>query len=354
MADDKKQKVINLLIDLYKSNGFITEDEIFALSSNEQLSFLEINYVTEYLLLRGVVISEAKDKIFSKKGRGYRRDYSKFFEKIGKRYKSLKSFLKYYDKIDPLAENEWITLIQQSRRGNVWARNRLFDTSMQKAIRQAYMVSKKYDLDFEDVLQSASFGILYAIDSFDETEHSTLLSYIPLAINSRVRREAYLPSNPLISFPVEFMNVFFRIYPLIKKHICNECCHNEKVLFCETLNKQIQNKFEYSHKEIIEYIQYFQTLDCISEDIIVDDQNIFSNIREHEIKKVVLELLSRLKPQEEQVIKMRYGIDCDASSLESIARQKSVTKQRIQQIEAKTMEKLTHLAVYVLKLKDVI
>lgn len=59
--------------------------------------------------------------------------------------------------------------------------------------------------------------------------------------------------------------------------------------------------------------------------------------------------MSHLRPQEKEVIRMRFGIDSEEYSLESIAQIKSVTKQRIQQIEAKSLDKLRHLATSVLK-----
>lgn len=49
------------------------------------------------------------------------------------------------------------------------------------------------------------------------------------------------------------------------------------------------------------------------------------------------------------MIRMRFGIDSEEYSLESIAQIKSITKQRIQQIEAKSLDKLRHLATSVLK-----
>lgn len=56
-----------------------------------------------------------------------------------------------------------------------------------------------------------------------------------------------------------------------------------------------------------------------------------------------------MRPQEKEVIRMRFGIDSEEYSLESIAQIKSITKQRIQQIEAKSLDKLRHLATSVLK-----
>ena len=131
MANEARQKTIDLLTDLYKTKGYVTEDDVFEYASNEKLSIFDINFITEHLLAHGVIISEEKEKITTKKGRGYRRDNTKLFKGIAKEYKGLKFFIKYYSTIDGLAEGEWITLLQQARNGNEWAKNRLFDTAMQ-------------------------------------------------------------------------------------------------------------------------------------------------------------------------------------------------------------------------------
>ncbi len=48
---------------------------------------------------------------------------------------------------------------------------------------------------------------------------------------------------------------------------------------------------------------------------------------------------------------MRFGIDSEEYSLESIAQIKSVTRQRIQQVEVKALDKLRQLARSVLKVE---
>ena len=56
MANEAKQKIIDLLTDLYKTNGYVTEDEVFELSERENLSVFDLNYISEYLLSLGVLI----------------------------------------------------------------------------------------------------------------------------------------------------------------------------------------------------------------------------------------------------------------------------------------------------------
>ena len=94
-----------------------------------------------------------------------------------------------------------------------------------------------------------------------------------------------------------------------------------------------------------------QPVEDLWKDTGIDDSDVTKGLHENEMKITVTKLLSHLKPQEEEVIRMRFGIDNEEYSLESIAQIKSVTRQRIQQVEAKALDKLRQLARYVLKVE---
>ena len=65
------------------------------------------------------------------------------------------------------------------------------------------------------------------------------------------------------------------------------------------------------------------------------------NYYKQEKKKIMLKVLNTLDPKEEKIIKMRfyYGM-----SLEGVAEEFGVTKERIRQIEAKALRRLRHLS----------
>ena len=341
MANEAKQKIIDLLTDLYKTNGYVTEDEVFEHASKENLSLFDINFITEHLLSHGVIISEEKEKITLKKGRGYRRDNTKLFKGIAKEYKGLKSFIKYYSAIDGLAEGEWVTLLQQARNGNEWAKNRLFDTAMQKTIKQALSISKKFDLDFEDTLQASAFGILYAIGAFDETENSSFPSYVPLAVNSQLRRDVILYSNPVIDFPTYLMNDFFKIHSLVNNHNCSLCSSRDSNLTCPNLRNEIKETLKCSSEEVDECMKYLQPVEDIKDDSEVVEVDLSNTTKEDEIRKYISSILVHLKSQEEIVIRMRFGIGTDREhTLEEIGQKYGLTRERIRQIEKNALKKL--------------
>jgi RNA polymerase primary sigma factor len=61
-----------------------------------------------------------------------------------------------------------------------------------------------------------------------------------------------------------------------------------------------------------------------------------NNLRHH-----LLKVLSTLTPQEEKVLRLRFGIDTSVDlTLEEVGRNFSVTRERIRQIEASALKKL--------------
>ena len=54
-------------------------------------------------------------------------------------------------------------------------------------------------------------------------------------------------------------------------------------------------------------------------------------------------MLSTLHPREQKVIRLRFGLDDERSrTLESVGKEFGLTRERIRQIEAKTLRKLRH------------
>ena len=61
------------------------------------------------------------------------------------------------------------------------------------------------------------------------------------------------------------------------------------------------------------------------------------------LREQLAEVLHTLSPREEQVLKLRFGLeDGRTRTLEEVGREFNVTRERIRQIEAKALRKLRH------------
>ncbi|RPI33035.1 MAG: sigma-70 family RNA polymerase sigma factor [Hyphomicrobiaceae bacterium] len=63
------------------------------------------------------------------------------------------------------------------------------------------------------------------------------------------------------------------------------------------------------------------------------------------LRECVAEVLAELTPREERILRMRFGIGIPDHTLEQVSKTFGVTRERIRQIEAKALQKLSHSAM---------
>ncbi len=81
------------------------------------------------------------------------------------------------------------------------------------------------------------------------------------------------------------------------------------------------------------------------EDFISDENSPspYAGTEKNELSEKMIQLLKTLHPNEEKVIRMRFGIGVDRDhTLEEVGRYLSLTRERVRQIEAKALRKLKH------------
>ncbi|HZT82741.1 MAG TPA: sigma-70 family RNA polymerase sigma factor, partial [Gemmataceae bacterium] len=61
-------------------------------------------------------------------------------------------------------------------------------------------------------------------------------------------------------------------------------------------------------------------------------------------KRQVNRLLAYLEPREQQIIRLRHGLDGDAMTLEEIGKKLSITKERVRQLNVRIMKKMRDIA----------
>ena len=82
-------------------------------------------------------------------------------------------------------------------------------------------------------------------------------------------------------------------------------------------------------------------------DLCRDEFNLspLENLISQDIREQTARVLKTMKPREEQIIKMRFGlVDGSEQTLEEIGQRFRLTRERIRQIEAKALRKLRHPA----------
>lgn len=70
------------------------------------------------------------------------------------------------------------------------------------------------------------------------------------------------------------------------------------------------------------------------------NENIIDNIYKSEVKVMIEKELSKLNSREANIIRYRYGIDCEPKTLEEISSIFNISRERTRQIEGSAMKKL--------------
>ncbi|UUD37173.1 RNA polymerase sigma factor [Mycoplasmopsis californica] len=231
------------------------------------------------------------------------------------------------------------------------------ETLIKRNLRLVINIAKKYKnrgLSFIDLISEGNAGIIKAVSKYDFTRGYKFSTYATWWIRQAITR-AVADQARTIRVPVHMVET-------INKVIRHERELQQELGYQPT-DKQIAESIgEDFDEEKVQYIRKIN-IDPISLDKnvgkendtsfsdFVKDENVVNPIdysAKKELAVILEELLSEtLDYDEQELIKKRYGVGVDdfgnrfrIHSLDELAEEKNVTKERIRQIETKILRKL--------------
>ena len=335
--------IIEKLNELYHKRGYVSEEEILELCDEHSLSFLLTDHVISRLTDMGVLIADAPNNTKENDYYDYSQiDYEQvylFFENL---YPDMRPTLDYIRAIPPIQKGETKSLISQIRSGNEYARKVLTEKCFRTALRITMNYQEKTSVPLEDLFMISYDGIVEAIDSYDPYSGSHFTSYVSLWIKQKIDR--YICDNEsLIRLPVHM----FEQISNVKSIIDNEYGSGKSLISAIAGNMEIT---EDRARELLGILnmQEILSLDELSE----TEEVCFYDIDEYEkvlndiLKEQLLRMLdSCLSEKQKRVIYYRYGIETErVCTLEEIGTMMNVTRERVRQIEDKSLRRLRTLS----------
>lgn len=261
----------------------------------------------------------------------------------------VKVYLKEIGRVPLLTPDEEVQLaldIQKGGKDGERAKQRLSEANLRLVV----SIAKRYvgrGMQFLDLIQEGNLGLIKAVEKFDHTKGFKFSTYATWWIRQAITR-AIADQARTIRIPVhmvETINKLVRIQRQLLQELGRDPSPEEigeKMGLSAERVREIQkiSQEPVSLETPIGEEEDSQLGDFIEDDaaIVPPDAASFSMLQE-QLGKV----LDGLAERERKVISLRFGLeDGHPHTLEEVGREFGVTRERIRQIESKTLAKLRH------------
>lgn len=224
-----------------------------------------------------------------------------------------------------------------------------FEKLTDSNLRLVVSIAKRYvgrGVPFLDLIQEGNTGLIKSIERFDATKGYKLSTYATWWIRQAVTR-AIAEQSRTIRIPVhmtESINRVIRLERQLTQELGKEPTIKELAMRSGFTEEKIRDIMKYNQDPVSLSTPIGGEEDSLLGDFIPDESSSIEDVTYNKLLKAAFaEILPTLAPREEQVIRLRFGIDDGRiRTLEEIGKEFHVTRERIRQIEAKALRKLKH------------
>ena len=226
----------------------------------------------------------------------------------------LTNYFKEVSKYPLLTKAEEVSLAKRIEAGDSWARDKMIQSNLRLAI----SIAKKYHksgCNMEDLIQESNIGLMRAVEKFDWRRGFKFSTYACWWIRQAVTRHVSMQKNT-VRIPSHANSLSWKIKVMVDEYV--------EEFGAQPDDEEISTALGVSVKLIEAAKQSLKLRNIISidtpiggdessrtiKDIIPDDaQSVEDKLDNENLRELIRQSLQSLSKREEQVLRLRFGID---------------------------------------------
>ncbi|WP_406269978.1 RNA polymerase sigma factor [Actinacidiphila glaucinigra] len=246
------------------------------------------------------------------------------------------------DKLAPKLKRELEIIAEDGR----WAKNHLLEANLRLVVSLAKRYTGRGML-FLDLIQEGNLGLIRAVEKFDYTKGFKFSTYATWWIRQAITR-AMADQARTIRIPVhmvEVINKLARVQRQMLQDLGREPTPEELAKELDMTPEKVIEVQKYGREPISLHTPLGEDGDSEFGDLIEDSEAVVpaDAVSFTLLQEQLHSVLDTLSEREAGVVSMRFGLtDGQPKTLDEIGKVYGVTRERIRQIESKTMSKLRH------------
>ena len=258
----------------------------------------------------------------------------------------VRMYLKEIGKIPLLSQEREMYLAEQITIGNKEAKDEMIEANLRLVV----SIAKRHvgkGMYFLDLIQEGNLGLIKAVEKFDYSKGYKFSTYATWWIRQAITR-AIADQARTIRIPVHMVETIHKVSRTARTLL--------QELGREPSTDEIADRLGITADKVREILKIAQ--DPVSLETPIgeeEDSHLGDFVEDNDspapsesasfslLREQLCNILHTLTPREEQVIKLRFGLeDGRPRTLEEVGKQFEITRERIRQIEAKALRKLRH------------
>jgi RNA polymerase sigma factor (sigma-70 family) len=257
---------------------------------------------------------------------------------------AIKIYLRDIQRTPLLSASSEKELARKIETGDEAARNKMIESNLRLVVK----IAKRYinrGLPFLDLIEEGNLGLIKSVERFNLAKECRFSTYATWWIRQSIER-ALINQSRTIRLPVHVSDDIGRMIRVTRK--LSQELHREPAIseIADGMKAKIQHV-----RRLMTLLRHtcsieaplgdgndFALIDTIEDSSMTSPTDLLENIN---IFELISEHFNKLSEHEQKILTLRFGLDDnEPQTLDIIGQQFGVTRERIRQIEAKSLEKL--------------